>query len=93
MKDFSFDNIQNAANEVYRMKEQSKFSDDEIRNHKCNCRFEKEKQDSPSQNGKNCYIKNNSSDDDKMLILALILILSKNSDDKMLLLALLYLIM
>ncbi len=93
MKDFSFDDIQNATNEVYRMKEQSKFFDEDIRNHKCNCRFEKENQESLSQNGKTCYIKNNSQDDDKMLILALILILTKNSDDKMLLFALLYLIM
>ena len=93
MKDFSFDNIQKAANEVYRMKEQSKFSDEDLNRYKCNCRFEKDNPDSLSQNGKTCYIKNNSSDDDKMLILALILILAKNSDDKMLLFALLYLIM
>lgn len=75
------------------MNENSKYKNDDFTSYKCKCRFEKENQDSLSQNGKVCHSKSNSFDEDKLLILALILILSKNSDDKILIFALLFLIM
>lgn len=76
------------------MKQSSKFSDEDYAPYKCNCRFEKSKEKFPlPQNGKNSYKNPLGIDDDKLLILALILILSKNSDDKLLIMALLYIIM
>ncbi len=94
MKDFSYDNIEKASEEAFRMQNSSKFFDEDFRRFKEKCRFEKnEAIPSPKQNG-NCSQKSVfSMDDDKMLILALILILSKNCNDKFLMMALLYIIM
>lgn len=94
MKDFSCDNIEKASDEAFRMKESSKFFHEDYEPYKCRCRFEKngEKSSLP-QNGKNCHNNPFGIDDDKLLILALILILSKNSDDRLMLMALLYIIM
>lgn len=94
MKDFSYNDIKEASEEVFRMRENSRFHEDDYDKYKCNCRFEKkEDKTSAFQNGNNFCLQKNQYDDDKLLILALILILSKNSDDKLLLFALLYLIM
>ncbi len=93
MKDFSCDNIEKASEEAFRMRQSSKFFDEDYEPYKCNCRFEKKRENPPlHQNGKPCHI-SSSIDDDKMLILALILILSKNCNDKFLMMALLYIIM
>ena len=75
------------------MGENSHFSEEDKEKYKCKCRFEKnEKIFSPPQNG-NDLKKSSSIDEDKLLVLALILILSKNCEDKFLLMALLYIIM
>ena len=75
------------------MRENSQFSEEDKEKYKCRCRFEKnEKTFSPPQNG-NDFKKSSSIDEDKLLVLALILILSKNCEDKFLLMALLYIIM
>lgn len=94
MKDFSYDNIEKASEEAFRMQNSSKFFDEDFQRFKEKCRFEKnEALPSSKQNG-NCSQKSVfSMDDDKMLILALILILSKNCNDKFLMMALLYIIM
>lgn len=94
MKDFSYDNIEKASDEAFRMQHSSKFFDEDYEPYKCNCRFEKNREKPPlPQNGKNCHKNPLGIDDDKLLILALILILSKNSDDKLLMMALFYIIM
>ena len=90
MKDFSYNDIKEASEEVFRMRENSKFHADDYEKYKCNCRFEKEEKTPSFQNGKKLCSQMNQCDDDKWLVLALILILSKNSDDKLLLFALLY---
>ncbi len=93
MKDFSDINIEKAWEEISRMQKESHFSEDDKEKYKCKCRFEKnEKIFSPPQNG-NYFNKSSLIDEDKLLILALILILSKNCDDKFLMMALLYIIM
>ncbi|MBR3588733.1 MAG: hypothetical protein IKL16_04145 [Clostridia bacterium] len=93
MKDFSDINIEKAWEEISRMQKESHFSEDDKEKYKCKCRFEKnEKIFSPPQNG-NYFNKSSSIDEDKLLILALILILSKSCDDKLLMMALLYIIM
>ncbi len=77
------------------MQNSSKFREEDFDKYKCDCRFEK----CPIyQNGGNCTNPPNASrssvfDDDKLLVLVLILILSKNSGDKLLIAALLYIIM
>lgn len=77
------------------MQNSSKFREEDLDKYKCDCRFEK----CPIyQNGDNCACtqsisRSSAFDDDKLLILALILILSKNSSDKLLIAALLYIIM
>lgn len=94
MKDFSYNDIREASEEAFRMRENSRFQEKDYKRYKCNCRFEKEEANPPAfQNGNKCFSKKNQSDEDKLLILALILILSKNSDDKLLLFALMYIIM
>lgn len=94
MKDFSYDNIEKASEEAFRMQHSSKFFDEDFEKFKCNCRFEKNRENPPlPQNGKTCQNNLLGMDDDKMLILALILILSKNSNDKLLMMALLYIMM
>lgn len=94
MKDYSYDNIEKASEEAFRMQKDSRFFDEDFKSFKCNCRFEKNRETPlPTQNGKHCHNSSLSVDDDKMLILALILILSKNSGDKFLMMALLYIIM
>ena len=93
MKNFSDIDIEKAWEEISRMREGSHFSEEDKEKYKCKCRFEKnEKIFSPPQNG-NHFNKSSSIDEDKLLILALILILSKNCEDKFLLMALLYIIM
>ena len=93
MKDFSDINIEKVWEEISRMQKESHFSEDDKEKYKCKCRFEKnEKIFSPPQNG-NYFNKSSSIDEDKLLILALILILSKSCDDKLLMMALLYIIM
>lgn len=94
MKDFSCENIEKASEEAFRMRESSKFYDEDYEPYRCKCRFEKSRENPPlPQNGKNCHKTSHGIDDDKLLILALILILSKNSDDKLLMMALFYIIM
>lgn len=94
MKDYSYDNIEKASDEAFRMQQSSRFFDEDYEKFKCNCRFEKNGAPPPlPQNGKHCQGSSFSFDDDKLLILALILILSKNSNDKLLMMALLYIIM
>ena len=94
MKDFSYNDIREASDEVFRMREKSRFQENDYDGYKCNCRFEKNEEKSPAfQNGNKFCLQKNQCDDDMLLILALILILSKNSDDKLLLFALIYLIM
>lgn len=94
MQDFSYNDIREASEEAFRMRENSRFRENDYDKYKCNCRFEKEEEKSPAfQNGNKLCFQKNQSDEDKLLILALILILSKNSDDKLLLIALFYLIM
>ncbi len=94
MKDYSHDNIERASEEAFRMQQSSRFFDEDYEPYKCNCRFEKNRENPPlPQNGKCCHKKPLGIDDDKLLILALILILSKNSDDKLLMMALFYIIM
>ena len=94
MKDFSYENIEKASEEAFRMKGASKFYDEDYEPYRCKCRFEKSRETSPlPQNGKNCHKAFTGIDDDKLLILALVLILSKNSNDKLLMMALLYIIM
>lgn len=94
MKDFSCDNIEKASEEAFRMQHSSKFFDEDFQRFKETCRFEKNRENPPlPQNGKPCQNYGFGIDDDKMLILALILILSKNSNDKLLMMALLYIIM
>lgn len=86
MKDpLSAENLQQAADELLRMQEEKE-------ERRCACRFEKKQTASSrksTRNRKVCI----KADEDKFLILALILILSYNSDDKILLFALLYIIM
>ena len=90
MKDFSDIDIEKALEEISHMGHRSHLSEEDKENFKCKCRFEKnEKIFSPPQNGN----KTSSIDEDKLLILALILILSKNCNDKLLMMALLYIIM
>ncbi len=96
MKDFSFNDIENASREAFRMQSDSKFSEEEKKARKCSCRFEKRDENCPlNQNGKSHNLQKNSSflEDDKLLILVLVLVLSKNSSDKLLMAALLYIIM
>lgn len=94
MKDFSYDNIEKASEEIFRMQNSSKFFDEDFRQFKEKCRFEKSGAVPSSRQNGNCSQKSVFPiDDDKMLILALILILSKNCNDKFLMMALLYIIM
>ena len=94
MKDFSYDNIEKASEEAFRMQNSSKFFDEDFQSFKEKCRFEKNEAIPSSKQNGNCSQKSFFSiDDDKMLILALILILSKNCNDKFLMMALLYIIM
>ena len=94
MKDFSYDNIERASEEAFRMQNSSKFFDEDFQRFKEKCRFEKNEAILSSKQNGNCSQKSFfSMDDDKMLILALILILSKNCNDKFLMMALLYIIM
>lgn len=95
MKDYSYNDIREASEEAFRMQSNSKFREDDFEKYKCNCRFEK--REAP-QNGKSCQnsgslFSSTGIEDDKLLILALILILSKNCNDKLLMAALLYIIM
>ncbi len=94
MNDFSYSDIERAQNEAYNMKSRSRF--DDYSDFKCDCRFEKHEKNSDClQNGRKCQspVQKNIFDDDKMLILVLVLLLSKNSNDKLLIMALLYIIM
>ncbi len=93
MKDYSYDNIEKASEEAFRMQQNSRFFDEDFRRFQCNCRFEKNEKPSSPQNGNRSKSPFSSIDDDKILILALILILSKNCNDKFLIMALLYIIM
>ena len=93
MKDLSQTDIEKAWEEISRMGKNSPFPEEDKEKYKCKCRFEKnEKNFSSPQNG-NYLNKSSSVDEDKLLILALILILSKNCNDKLLMMALLYIIM
>ncbi len=94
MKDFSDINIEKAWEEISRMQKESHFSEEDKDKFRCRCRFEKnEKVFSPPQNGNQFPKISSSVDEDKLLILSLILILSKNCNDKLLMMALLYIIM
>ena len=94
MKDFSDINIEKAWKEISDMQKNSHFSEEDKDKFRCKCRFEKTGEKSPPpQNGNHFQKISSSVDEDKLLILALILILSKNCNDKFLLMALLYIIM
>ncbi len=98
MKDYSYNDLQqmqkDASEEAFRMKNNSVFHDKDYEKYKCKCRFEKAEQNCYlSQNGNKCQKSNSGIDEDKLLILALIMLISRNNGDKMLMFALLYIIM
>ncbi len=94
MNDISDNNIEKAWEEIFRMQKDSHFSEEDKEKFKCKCRFEKNRENpSLPQNGNHFKNFSSSVDEDKLLILSLILILSKNCNDKFLMMALLYIIM
>lgn len=95
MKDYSYSDIQKASDEVFKMQNDSKFREEDLGKYKCDCRFEKCPiyQSGGNRTCTQSTSRSSAFDDDKLLILALILILSKNSGDKLLIAALLYIIM